>query len=46
MENADDILFETPINGHIPRKYDKTKLFTMAAEKNINISSIIFPLLF
>ena len=45
IENADVILLETPINGQIPRKYDSTKLLTIADERNIKNSSIIQHLL-
>jgi hypothetical protein len=40
IEKADEILFDTPIKGHTPKKYDNTKLLTIAAEKNIRNSSI------
>jgi hypothetical protein len=40
IENADEILFDTPINGQMPKKYESTKLLTTAAEKNIKKSSI------
>jgi hypothetical protein len=44
IEIADESLFETPMNGQIPRKYERTKLFTKAAEMKI-INNSIFKLL-
>jgi len=46
IEMAEDVLFETPINGQIPRKYDRTKLLTNAADIKIinNSITILLPL--
>src|SRR5690606_5638740 len=41
IEIAEDDLLDTPMKGHIPKKYDKTKLFTNAAEINIISNSIL-----
>ena len=47
IEIAEEVLFDTPMKGQIPRKYERTKLLTKAAEINIINSSIIklLPLL-
>jgi hypothetical protein len=40
MLTAEDIFLDTPTNGQIPKKYDSTKLLTIAAEKNIKLLTI------
>src|SRR3989304_10373695 len=43
MLSAFSVLFDTPTNGQMPKKYASTKLFTSAADMNISMSSIYIP---